>query len=146
MTNLDLLLKDLTNKKVIVTGANSGIGFSLAKLLISLSNEVVFACRNKDRAIKAMEEILKEYPSAKMSYVYFDQSNYETCLKSIKELESTNNLDFDIVIFNAGILSPSDNNLNADGLPITIAVNYINVVFIVERLSKLINKEKESQA
>lgn len=136
-------IKPIANKKVIVTGANSGIGFSIAKLLISLDAFVVFACRDETRAKLAMEKIKLDYPNAKMSYVYFDQSTFDTSKRSIEEIINSNNLDFDSIIFNAGILSPKENILNEDGLPLTISTNYLNVIYISEALSKLVNKEKE---
>ena len=36
-----------SNKTVIITGSNSGIGFELAKKLISEDYFVILACRNR---------------------------------------------------------------------------------------------------
>lgn len=136
-------IKPIPNKKIIITGANSGIGFSMAKTLISLGAYVIFACRNEIKAKEAMEKIKLEYPNGKMSYLYFDQSTFKTSKSSIEEIINLNNLDFDVIIFNAGILSPKERENNEDGLPLTIATNYINVIYISERLSELISDDKE---
>ena len=134
---------ELNNKKVIITGANSGIGFAIAKLLVESNSHVIFACRNEARARKAMEEILKEYPKANLDYIYFDQSSFESIDKSIEALMSSPHLDFDSFIFNAGVLSPESNELNPNNLPITIATNYINVVYFLEKFEKLIDPNKQ---
>lgn len=134
---------NLTNKKIIVTGANSGVGFSIVKHLVRLNAKVVMACRNKNRCDKAISDILKEYPNANIEYLHFDQSTLNTSKNSLNNLIQSEHMDFDYIIFNAGILSPEDNRLNEDGFPITIATNYINVVYIVEQLSKYVDKNKD---
>ncbi|XP_077868415.1 WW domain-containing oxidoreductase-like [Saccoglossus kowalevskii] len=41
---------DLSTKTVIVTGANSGIGFETAKQLSMMGAKVILACRSEHRA------------------------------------------------------------------------------------------------
>ena len=41
---------DLTGKAVLVTGANTGIGFEAAKTLAAKGARVLLACRSKDKA------------------------------------------------------------------------------------------------
>lgn len=137
-------LKDISNKKVIITGANSGIGFECAKLCASLGATVVLACRNKERATKAMDLIIKQYENAKLEYLYFDQSTYKTCKQFIDSL-TAEHLDFDVLFFNAGIFHPNNNELNEDGYPQTISTNAINIDYIVKSLYPYlenIDKEK----
>ena len=43
----------LKGKTAIITGANSGIGYELAKKLVSEGCDVVLACRNKDKGLLA---------------------------------------------------------------------------------------------
>ena len=51
---------DLSDKIAVVTGANTGIGFHTAKLLAKANlKTVVLACRSKERAQSAKEEIEK---------------------------------------------------------------------------------------
>ena len=50
------------NKKVIITGANSGIGFECASLVLKLNGKLVMACRNKQRALEAKEKLNSLYP------------------------------------------------------------------------------------
>ena len=49
---------DLTDKIIIITGANTGIGFTTAQQLAKLNPKtIVFACRDQSRALNAMEKI-----------------------------------------------------------------------------------------
>ena len=47
----------LRNKVAIVTGANSGIGYEVAKELSSRGAHVILACRNRDAAQRAIRKI-----------------------------------------------------------------------------------------
>ena len=41
-------IPDLTGKVIIVTGANSGIGFEAAKALVRKGGQTILACRSMD--------------------------------------------------------------------------------------------------
>lgn len=52
---------DLTNKIVVITGANTGLGFIAAREMAKLNAKVVvFACRSEQRGRDAIEKIKKE--------------------------------------------------------------------------------------
>eukprot|EP00483_Globobulimina_turgida_P001247 UN01249 len=51
---------DITNKVVIVTGANTGIGKPTAKTLLSHGATVIMACLNKQKAEKAKKDIIND--------------------------------------------------------------------------------------
>ncbi|GCB73582.1 hypothetical protein scyTo_0002662 [Scyliorhinus torazame] len=55
--------RDLSGKVVIVTGANSGIGYETARSLALHGAQVVLACRNRARASEATQKILEEWPT-----------------------------------------------------------------------------------
>jgi len=46
---------ELENEIVVITGANSGLGFSATKILAEHGAKVVMACRSLDKAEKAKE-------------------------------------------------------------------------------------------
>ena len=48
-------LPNLSGKTVIITGANSGTGFSATKFMSAKGATVVMACRNADKAKKALQ-------------------------------------------------------------------------------------------
>ena len=54
---------NLNNKNIIITGANSGIGFEVSYLCASLNANIIMAVRNINRGKIAKEKILKDFIS-----------------------------------------------------------------------------------
>ena len=59
----------MTGRVIIVTGANTGIGFSAAQNLCEGGNDVILACRNEDKGKAAVEQILKKNPNALATFM-----------------------------------------------------------------------------
>lgn len=60
--NLTLEIPDLRGKFAVVTGANSGLGFGLAKRLAAARTEVVLAVRDPAKGDQAVAAIRREVP------------------------------------------------------------------------------------
>ncbi|KAI4902701.1 hypothetical protein NFI96_028976, partial [Prochilodus magdalenae] len=54
---------DLSNKVIVITGGNSGIGFETARSFALHGAHVIIACRNKARSSKAVSLIQEEWSS-----------------------------------------------------------------------------------
>lgn len=73
----------LEGKIVLITGANSGIGYETAKELARRQAHIIFACRNIDRAEEAMAKIRNSITNCKEMVIYiFDKINRITKLIS----------------------------------------------------------------
>lgn len=59
----------------IVTGANAGIGKALAEGLSSRGFPVVMPCRNRAKAMPAMDEKMSKVPGAQMKFISGDLSD-----------------------------------------------------------------------
>ena len=64
-----------SGREVIVTGANTGIGFETAKMLALKSANVTLACRSLDKGQPAMERIQAESADAAVSMEQLDLSD-----------------------------------------------------------------------
>jgi NAD(P)-dependent dehydrogenase (short-subunit alcohol dehydrogenase family) len=60
----EVLNQVLHGRRVIVTGANSGIGFVTAKQLAKQGASVTLACRNESEGNARADEIRAEVPDA----------------------------------------------------------------------------------
>jgi len=54
----------MTGRVAIVTGANTGIGYQVARYLAEGGNDVVMACRSIEKGKEAMNRIKAEYPNS----------------------------------------------------------------------------------
>ena len=54
-------IPDLTGRIAIVTGANSGIGYAMARAIAYEGATVVLACRNREKGEAAVRQIYQTY-------------------------------------------------------------------------------------
>src|SRR5689334_19365306 len=57
-------IAEQAGKRVVITGANSGIGYQAARVLARKGAQVVLACRDPQRAERAVAAIRAETPAA----------------------------------------------------------------------------------
>lgn len=113
---------DQAGRTVIVTGANTGIGFEAAKVLAARRARVLLACRDEGRARAAMARIAAAVADADLGFVPLDQGN----LASIREAAAiaAGEPRIDVLLNNAGIMTP----------PLGRAMNGIEQQFAVNHL------------
>jgi NAD(P)-dependent dehydrogenase (short-subunit alcohol dehydrogenase family) len=121
---------DLTNKVAIITGANSGIGYSLALSLASQNATVYLACRNASKAHEAASAILEAtgVSSSNIHVLVLDTSSLASVRKfgSSWASSSSSNKQIDLLIHNAGITGPpsADQHTTSEGLGTIYATNF----------------------
>ena len=81
-------------KKALITGASSGIGRDMARVLSSMGYDLILVARRKDR----LEELKNELKTD-VEILPYDISNYENCLSLYNDVKGQ---DIDILINNAG--------------------------------------------
>jgi NAD(P)-dependent dehydrogenase (short-subunit alcohol dehydrogenase family) len=116
-------IPELTGKVAIVTGANTGIGYEMARALARKRAKVILACRNKEKGEAAVRTIRQEYPKAKTELLQVDLSE----LVSVRRFadEFTNRYDrLDILINNAGIMATPFAR-TGDGFELQFATNHL---------------------
>jgi hypothetical protein len=65
-------IPDLSSKVIVVTGANSGIGFETAKALAQKGALTILACRDRDRAEGALRRIQAQAVDASAEIILLD--------------------------------------------------------------------------
>ncbi|KAL7436316.1 hypothetical protein ACHAXM_005171 [Skeletonema potamos] len=102
---------DLRGQVALVTGANSGIGFSISKALSLQGATVVLACRSPQRCFRAVDEIRSDerYSGAPVTPLMMDVSNLSKVRHAAK-IFMQNNDKLDMLFLNAGIFT--DENIH----------------------------------
>jgi NAD(P)-dependent dehydrogenase (short-subunit alcohol dehydrogenase family) len=82
-------MNNLTQKTIIITGANSGIGKSAAIQLARLGANIIIACRSAERGAKALEEIKTASNSQKVELLQVDMSRMSSIRNFVREFLKT---------------------------------------------------------
>jgi NADPH:quinone reductase-like Zn-dependent oxidoreductase len=93
---------DLSGQTVLVTGANSGIGFQSARLYVKHKARVIFGVRNVQKGESAAQKIREEFQSAEIKVMKVDMESFEVMKTFAEELHRTEPR-VDIAVLNAGI-------------------------------------------
>lgn len=96
-------MPDLTGKVVIVTGANSGIGYESVKAFAIKGAEVILACRSMDKAEAALAELKRKIPNAQAVVMKLDLASQ----KSVRRFAAAFKANYerlDVLLNNAGIM------------------------------------------
>jgi len=129
----------LDGKKVLITGASSGLGLASAKELAKLGGEVIMAVRSgiPDKG----EEVKKASGSEKVHMMHVDLSDFDSIKKLVSEVKSRFG-KIDILICNAAIVSKKARKTKY-GLEEMFSVNYLAKFFLVNLMLKedLFNKD-----
>ena len=91
---------DLSGQLVMVTGANSGIGFHTARALASVGARVIFACRDSDAGATAVERTLAAHPGANAEVGVLDLGSRQSIHDFAERIDADS---IDTVICNAGL-------------------------------------------
>jgi NAD(P)-dependent dehydrogenase (short-subunit alcohol dehydrogenase family) len=100
--------KDIPNqqgKVIVITGANSGVGYESAVAMAQKGARVIMACRSLDKGEQARQDLLKRAPGAAVEVLQLDLGS----LKSVRTFADTFNACYDrldILMNNAGIMVP----------------------------------------
>ena len=123
---------NFTNKVVLLTGASSGIGYSLAKSLPKENCSLALISRRKN-ILKQLETELKNRRNRVISYSC-DVSNIDEVRETYSQIQN----DFgkvDIAILNAGISHRADvKNYSAEIAEKIFNVNVFGIINFVEQL------------
>ncbi|MCD8147231.1 MAG: SDR family NAD(P)-dependent oxidoreductase [Clostridiales bacterium] len=129
-------IPDLSGKVMIVTGANSGLGFETTKELSRKGAKVVMACRNPQRADAAMQKIQDAVPDADLDIMLLDLASQKSVADFADQfMQKYNRLD--VLVNNAGIMAAPYSE-TVDGFENHFATNYLGHFALTGRLLDLL--------
>jgi len=71
----------MTGRVIIVTGGSSGIGFEVCKYLAEGGNDVILACRSREKGDEAVRRIKQLYPNALIQFMQVSHASLPTCYR-----------------------------------------------------------------
>ncbi len=131
-TTADEVLRgvDLAGQFIIVTGANTGLGFETARALAAAGANLLLACRSAEKGSDAVRRILQAHPGTKVACAPLDLGSFA----SIDAFaESIDEPSIDVLICNAGVLNASYQESDG-GIEHTLGVSHLGHFLLVKSL------------
>lgn len=116
-------IPNMTGKVIVITGANSGLGFETSKTLASKGATVVMTARNLTKGQQAVDDILATNPTASLDLMKLDVGD----LSSVREFVDAFKAKYDrldILLNNAGVMAIPRQE-TADGFEMQLGVNHL---------------------
>ncbi|KAF7330985.1 NAD(P)-binding protein [Mycena venus] len=126
-------IPDLSGKIVIVTGGNSGIGKETVKALLAKNAKVYIASHNRARVEAAMRE-LEQATGNKALFIELNLSSLSS-VKAAAEAFQRLETKLDILINNAGVMSPPIESITAEGYDLQFGLNVVGHYYFTRLLT-----------
>lgn len=125
----------MEKRKVIITGANSGIGKAAAKKFALEGYHVIMACRNLEKGEAAKKEIGKSVNNNSLELIQVDVSSFES-IHRFCETYRSKYANLDILIHNAAYFNHGEKEyqMSQDGIELTFATNTFGPFLMTELL------------
>ncbi|HEY3293255.1 MAG TPA: oxidoreductase [Candidatus Nanopelagicaceae bacterium] len=136
-------IPDLSGKTAIVTGANSGVGFEISKVLARHGARVFMACRNLGKANDAVEEIRVENPAGDLRIRHLDLASLASVTRFSAEFLNRES-QLHLLINNAGLMAINEKR-TVDGFEMQFAVNYLGHFALSSMLMPLLTSTPGSR-
>ncbi|HXO94086.1 MAG TPA: SDR family NAD(P)-dependent oxidoreductase [Candidatus Acidoferrum sp.] len=129
-------------KTALITGANKGIGYEVARQLAAKGFHAFVGARNEKAGRKAAEEIAK--PSGKATFLEIDVADSNSVTTAAREFSNIAD-HLDVLVNNAGIIVDGDNailEISDDLLRKTLETNTLGALRVTRAFAPLLRKSK----
>ena len=119
-------------KRILITGANSGIGFETAKALLKRKYAVILGCRTVAKGETAKSRLTQQFglPAADISTLAIDLASFE----AIRQAANATPVDVWGIICNAAVSYAGSARFTTDGIEETFGVNHLGHFLLVNLL------------
>jgi len=127
-----------TAATILITGASDGLGKEAARKLAAQGARLILHGRSEAKLQAAVDEILNEFPDARIDTILA----YLSSLAQVRAMAAELNERFerlDVLVNNAGVL-PLRRQVSADGFELTFAVNYLAPFLLTNLLLPLLKR------
>jgi dehydrogenase/reductase SDR family member 12 len=126
---------DLTDKVVVVTGANSGVGKMVSTYCVAKGAKLYMICRDQTRAEKARDDIIAETQTItpdNIKIILADVGELQQVRKAVIEIQQSES-SIDALVCNAGVLL-KDKQLTSDNNEVTFACHLLGGTYLLTSL------------
>lgn len=128
----------------VITGSTEGVGFEDALALSAVGWSVIVMGRNAEKGAAAIAKIKRMNPAAKVRFEQIDLANLAS-IKAFAERMTNAGEAIDLLINNAGVMTPPNRIETVDGFELQFGTNHIGHFALTAQLLPLLCKAKEAR-
>ncbi len=128
----------MDQKICMITGANAGIGKSMAIQLAKKNYHIIMVCRNRERGKLALEEIKTQSGNSKIDLMIADLGDLKT-IKPLVDQFVTKFSRLDVLINNAGVFHQK-RVVSVDGFEMIFAVAHLGHFYLTMLLLEILRR------
>ncbi|AGN02394.1 short-chain dehydrogenase/reductase SDR [Salinarchaeum sp. Harcht-Bsk1] len=114
---------DQSGRTVVVTGANSGLGYHATRAFARKGADVVMACRSLERGERARDDLADAVPADRLAVERLDLADLESVQSFVERFEA-DHTELHVLCNNAGIMAIPRRE-TADGFEYQFGVNHL---------------------
>ncbi|KAG8161909.1 hypothetical protein KVR01_007674 [Diaporthe batatas] len=135
----------ITGQTAIVTGSNVGLGLEASRQLLTKGlSRLVMGVRSQARGDTAAAKLREEFPDSEVSVWILDMESYDSVRDFAGRCGSLPRID--VVILNAGLITPTYQAAAATGHETTLQVNYLSTVLLALLLVPVLKAKRAAGA
>ena len=127
---------DLKGKRIVITGASSGLGLHSARALAAAGAEVIMACRNPQKGAHAREGVLGGAPAASVEVATLDLASLASVRRFAAE-QAEAGARIDVLLNNAGVMAVPFARTE-DGFEMQIGTNHFGHFALTAQLAPVL--------
>ncbi|QHN02072.1 SDR family NAD(P)-dependent oxidoreductase [Granulicella sp. WH15] len=131
-------------KRVLITGANSGVGYSAAVELARKGAEVVLACRDRARGEAALVRLRQDADgpdsaASRAELAMLDLSSLAS-VRALAEAQIAQDRPLDCLVNNAGVMAPPERRETVEGMELQFGTNVVGHFYLTALLLPLLEQ------
>lgn len=128
----------------VITGSTEGVGFEDALALSAAGWDVVIMGRNAQKGSDSIAKLRRINPKAKVRFEQIDLADLSS-IKAFAERMITLGQPIDLLINNAGVMTPPKRLETADGFELQFGTNHIGHFALTAQLLPLLRKSPDAR-
>ncbi|WP_210603108.1 SDR family oxidoreductase [Brevibacterium oceani] len=133
----DITIPDLHDQLAVVTGASDGMGLGISARLAAAGARVVLPVRNPRKGEAAVTKIREQTPDADLTLQSLDLSSLDS-VAAFGQAMVQHGDPINILINNAGVMTPPDRQTTADGFELQFGTNHLGHFALTAHLLPLL--------